>query len=68
MTAEEWLKLLCDRLGVDVPDQRTVEDVLAIAGSAAHASERTAAPVATYLIGRSGLSVTAALELVNDLS
>ena len=58
MTAQEWIAAFAERLGVAPPDDDTVETLLNIAGVAAHASERTAAPIACFLIGRTGIDVS----------
>jgi hypothetical protein len=58
----EWLARFAELLGVEVPDQATVETLLELAGVAAHASQRTAAPIACYLVGRAGADAAAALE------
>ncbi len=55
MTANEWIRAFADELGVPPPDEATVEQLLALAAVAAHQSERTAAPIACFLVGRSGL-------------
>jgi Domain of unknown function (DUF6457) len=55
MTGDEWIAAFADRLGVAPPDAATVDTLLALAGTAAHASERTAAPIACYLVGRAGI-------------
>ena len=60
MTADEWIAAFAERLGVAPPDNETVETLLSIAGVAAHASERTAAPIACFLIGRAGSDVSEA--------
>jgi len=54
MTGREWIERFAGTLGVDVPDDETIEVLLALAGDAAHASERTAAPIACWLVGRAG--------------
>lgn len=51
MTRDEWIADFAARLGVSPPDAATVEVLLDLAGTAAHASERTAAPIACYLVG-----------------
>jgi hypothetical protein len=56
MTAQEWLAEFAARLGVDPPDPDTVEELLALAGTAAHASERIAAPLACWLVGKAGVA------------
>ena len=52
MTGREWIAQFAARLGVEAPDEKTIETLLALAGDAAHASERIAAPIACYLVGR----------------
>lgn len=59
-TGTEWIAAFAERLGVEPPDADTIEALLDLAGVAAHASERLAAPLACYLIGRSGIEVAAA--------
>ena len=63
MTGQEWISAFASELGVAPPDDQTIETLLAIAGVAAHASERTAAPIACYLIGRAGLDPSHAAAL-----
>lgn len=58
---DEWIAAFAERLGVPAPDPATVEVLLELAGVAAHASARTAAPIACYLVGRSGADVREAL-------
>ena len=57
----EWIAAFSARLGVEPPDQATIDALLDLAGVAAHASQRLAAPIATYLVGRAGLAADAAL-------
>jgi hypothetical protein len=52
--AQQWIERFADALGVDAPDAETIEVLLDLAGVAAHASERWAAPIACYLVGRAG--------------
>ena len=63
MTGEEWIAAFAERLGVAPPDDETIETLLGIAGVAAHASERTAAPIACFLIGRAGIDVADATSV-----
>lgn len=53
--AARWVARFAAELGVDPPSPAEVEALLALAGTAAHASERTAAPLSTWLVGRAGL-------------
>ena len=60
MTRNEWLGAFAAELGVAVPDDATIERLLDLAGAAAHASERTAAPIACYLVGLAGADIATA--------
>lgn len=62
-TGTEWIDAFAARLGVDPPDPATVEILLELAGVAAHASERVAAPIACWLVGQAGASPADALAL-----
>ena len=53
-TAREYVDRLATQLGVDPLDEATIETLLDLAGVAAHSSERIAAPLACYLVGRAG--------------
>ena len=66
MTAKEWFTELATVLGVDPPTGDEVRDLLALAGEAAHASERIAAPITCWLIARAGLSPSEALKKVEE--
>jgi hypothetical protein len=55
-TAPEWLAAFAAALGVEPPTEQEVEDLLALASTAAHASERLAAPLACWLVGRAGVA------------
>lgn len=57
MTAQEWIAAYAAALGVEAPDPATVDAILRLAGTAAHSSERTAAPVACWLAAGSGLGL-----------
>lgn len=67
-TGHEWIATFAARVGVDAPDDDTIEQLLDLAGVAAHASERLAAPIACYLVGRASLSPTDALALARELA
>jgi hypothetical protein len=59
---EQWLADFCQRIGVDPPTPEESETLLALAGVAAHASERPAAPLACWAAGRTGLTTEELLE------
>lgn len=65
---EAWVAAFAERLGVPAPSPAEVEVLLDLAGTAAHASARTAAPIACYLVGRAGLDPTAAARLADDVA
>jgi len=56
MTAQEWIEAFAAEIGIDAPDKETTTQLLDLAATAAHASERIAAPLACYLTGLSGKS------------
>jgi Domain of unknown function (DUF6457) len=68
MTGEEWLAAFAAAAGVEVPSADDIDTLLDLAGIAAHASERTAAPVTCWIAATAGLSPTAALALAESLS
>ncbi|HZM41056.1 MAG TPA: DUF6457 domain-containing protein [Acidimicrobiales bacterium] len=68
MTGEEWLAAFAAAAGVEAPSADDIDTLLDLAGVAAHASERTAAPVTCWIAATAGLSPTAALALAESLS
>jgi Domain of unknown function (DUF6457) len=68
MTGEEWLAAFAAAAGVEVPSADDIDTLLDLAGIAAHASERTAAPVTCWIAATAGLNPTAALALAESLS
>ena len=61
-SAADWIATFADRLGVEPPTSGDIDLLLDLAGVAAHASERIAAPIACWLVGRAGTSAADALE------
>jgi hypothetical protein len=57
MTRDEWIAAFAREAGVTDPSIEEIRDLLDLAGTAAHASERTAAPLACWIAGRSQLSL-----------
>ncbi len=55
MTRDEWIAAFARDAGVDRPSAEEIRQLLELAGDAAHASERTAAPLACWVAGRSQL-------------
>jgi Domain of unknown function (DUF6457) len=54
MNAQEWLEAYAAEIGVEAPDEETVGELLELAATAAHSSERIAAPIACFMAGRDG--------------
>ncbi len=55
-----WVAAFAAELGVDPPSAEEVERILSLAATAAHASERTAAPVACWLAARAEVDLARA--------
>jgi hypothetical protein len=66
-SSREWIDAFAQRLGVEAPSEQEVTAILALAAVAAHASERTAAPVACWLAAREALVPEQALELAHTI-
>lgn len=54
MNAQEWLEAFAAEIGAEAPDEETFGELLELAATAAHASERVAAPIACFMAGRDG--------------
>jgi hypothetical protein len=57
VTRDEWIAAFATEAGVEPPSVQEIGELLELAGTAAHASERTAAPLACWIAGRSGTSL-----------
>ncbi len=68
MTRDEWLRGLAARFGVEPPGADEVEALLALAGEAAHASERTAAPLSCWMAAKAGIPAAEALEVARQFA
>jgi hypothetical protein len=69
MTGREFADEVARALGLEPLSDADADLLLATAGVAAHASERLAAPLTTYLAGRSGRpldEVRAAVRAIAD--
>ncbi len=58
-----WCARFADALGTTAPSVDEIETLLDLAGIAAHASQRQAAPVACWLAAKAGVAPTAARDL-----
>lgn len=68
MNARDWIDAFAGRLGVEPPTAGEWSELLDMAGVAAHASERVAAPVSCWVAARAGASPAAALEAAREIS
>jgi hypothetical protein len=68
LDARGWLEAYATALGIEPPTEEDVETLLALAGIAAHASERQAAPVSCWLVARAGVEPARALALARELA
>lgn len=68
MRRDEWLADFCERIGVDPPSKEEVVALLDLAATAAHSSERTAAPLACWAAGRSGRSAAELSEIAKEVA
>lgn len=66
-SARTFLAELARALQTAPPTDAEVDDLLALASAAAHASERPAAPVACWLAARAGRSPGEALAIAHEL-
>ena len=68
MTDREWIAAYAVALGMPAPDDADIEAILELAGVAAHASARTAAPVACWLAAGSGRRTADVLALARGVA
>jgi hypothetical protein len=66
--AQDWIASFADKLGTAAPTEEEFELLLALAGVAAHASERVAAPVACWVTAKAGVPVDEALAKAREVS
>jgi hypothetical protein len=67
VNAEQWIDAFSRAIGADPPDSATVDELLQLASTAAHSSERIAAPIACYLAGRDGRPIAELRDLADDV-
>jgi len=68
MTRDEWIEAFAREAAVERPTTEEIRQLLELAGVAAHASERTAAPLACWIAGRSGLSLEELAEAARQVA
>jgi len=68
MERDEWVHAFAAAMGVPPPNEQEVEQLLALAGHAAHSSERAAAPLACWVAGRTGRPVAELLAAAREIA
>ena len=68
MNAKEWIAAYAGELGTDPPTPQEWSTILDLAGEAAHASERVAAPLACWVAAKVGLAPDEALTTAKQIS
>ncbi len=68
MTRDEWIAAFASAAGVERPSSAEIRDLLELAGTAAHASERTAAPISCWIAARSQLGTQELLRRASELA
>ena len=63
----QWCRQFAASAGVDPPTDQEIDDLLALAAIAAHASARQAAPITCWLAARGGMSMADALAAARAL-
>jgi hypothetical protein len=63
-----WVERYAAALGIDPLSRAEVSSLLDLAGTAAHASERTAAPLSCWLAASAGLTPSEALAVARDVA
>ena len=67
MTRDEWITAFAAEAGVERPSIDDIRELLDLAGAAAHGSERTAAPLACWIAGRSSLAPSRLREIAEGI-
>ena len=68
MTTAEWVTAYAAAAGIAPPSQDDIDILLQLAGVAAHASERTAAPITCWIAATAGLAPAQALALAESMA
>jgi hypothetical protein len=67
-SARQWIERYASKLGLDPPTDEQVGVLLELAAAAAHASERTAAPVSTWIAACAAVDLEHALSVAEELA
>ena len=67
MTTDEWVAAFADAAGIPAPNTEDIDKLLQLAAVAAHASERTAAPITCWIAAVAGITPADALTLAESV-
>jgi hypothetical protein len=68
MRADEWIEKFAAEVGARAPDEETVGELLELAATAAHGSERIAAPIACYIAGVTGAPLADLRQIADGIA
>ncbi|MHB1538866.1 MAG: DUF6457 domain-containing protein [Solirubrobacteraceae bacterium] len=68
MTRDEWIAAFAAEIGAEPPSIEQVRQLLELAGEAAHASQRTAAPIACWIARGASVPLDEALAAARRLA
>lgn len=68
MNGQEWIAAFAAELGIEPLTEAETEMLLDLASVAAHSSERLAAPLTCFLVGRAGISPAEANSIADRLA
>jgi hypothetical protein len=68
MSREQWVETFCRLIGVPPPSRDEMGALLKLAATAAHASERPAAPLACWAAGRSGRPAAELQQIADSIA
>lgn len=64
----QWIRTLATALDVEPPTRDEIDDLLSLAGTAAHTAERWVAPVSCWLLARAGTPPSEGRAVVERLA
>ena len=67
MNTAEWTAAFAEAAGVPPPSAADIDQLLQLAAVAAHASERTAAPITCWIAALAGITPAEALALAETI-
>jgi len=68
MEPEEWIKAFAAELGTEPPSTEQIDNMLKLASTAAHSSERLAAPIACWIAGSVGADLAEARVIAESIA